>query len=347
MTARVGMMKRLIKNFSHNHEALIGKRLNKNVFSRSGTLCLTADVILTEEHLNALYDLGVVIEENDVDSDTEATTRLVDDAVLEVKHIFYHAKHSDQLFVRQIKHKVVPLIHTLIHKYSLSHLLTALQSKDDYTFRHSIAVGALATLIGEWLHVKKDDLEVLTTASILHDIGKMKIDSEILLSTGPLSNDQFREMKEHTVLGFDMIQSTPGLGERHALVALRHHERWDGSGYPYGLNGHCIDFLSRIVAVADVFHAMSSKRPYKDPLPFYKVIREMYYSTFGSFDPNIILTFTQKIMNSLIGSEVELSNGQIGKIIRINPSDLPNPLVQTKGRFIDLSMSPMYIDKIV
>src|SRR5699024_2163588 len=101
------------------------------------------------------------------------------------------------------------------------------------------------------------------------------------------------------LFGYEIIKDTQGTTEREAITALQHHERMDGSGYPFGLKKDKIDLFSRIVAVADVFHAMTSKRVYSDPSPLYKVLYEMYNESFGLLDPQITHLFIEKIMVSL------------------------------------------------
>ena len=121
------------------------------------------------------------------------------------------------------------------------------------------------------------------------------------------------------------------------MVALQHHEREDGSGYPLRLKSSHIDPISRIVAVADVFHAMSSKRPYHEEMPFYEVVKRMRQGFFGELDPNIVSVFLTNMIRNLIGRKVLLTDGRVGEVIYINPSDDTHPLIQIEHTFLDLS----------
>jgi HD-GYP domain-containing protein (c-di-GMP phosphodiesterase class II) len=144
-------------------------------------------------------------------------------------------------------------------------------------------------------------------------------------------------MKKHTIYGYDMIKNTVGSAHRHSIVALQHHEREDGSGYPLGLTGDKLDILSKIVAVADVFHAMTSKRVYHEAIPFHQVLHKMQQDAFGKLDPTITTVFMDKIMSKTIGSETLLTDGRRGRVVMINPHNRMNPLVSVNNDFIDLS----------
>jgi HD-GYP domain-containing protein (c-di-GMP phosphodiesterase class II) len=155
-------------------------------------------------------------------------------------------------------------------------------------------------------------------------------------------------VKKHTVFGYEMIKQSAGISERHATVALQHHEREDGSGYPFGLKGEQIDPYSKVVAVADVFHAMISRRVYKNPVPFYKVLQEMSDNVYGALEPGITLSFLKRIMDLLIGNSVVLSNGLEGRIIMVSAHDPIRPVVEVEGSYIDLSKEQeIHLERII
>ncbi|MGO4276076.1 HD-GYP domain-containing protein, partial [Paenibacillus sp. TAF58] len=139
------------------------------------------------------------------------------------------------------------------------------------------------------------------------------------------------------ILGYNMLKETVGINYRVALVALQHHERADGTGYPLQLKDSQLDRMSRIVAVADVFHAMSSKRPYHEMMPFYEVVSRMRKGFFGELDPHIVSVFLTNLIQNLIGRTVKLTDGRWGEVIYINPTDDTHPLVKIEESFIDLS----------
>src|SRR5690606_8804600 len=147
-------------------------------------------------------------------------------------------------------------------------------------------------------------------------------------------------LKTHTILGYERLRETVGLTHRQALVALQHHERLDGSGYPFGLKHDKIDLFSRIVAVADVFHAMCSTRLHRQPLSFHEVLYQMKNDSFGALDPVIVKRFIEKLMEAFIGQSVHLTSGEEGTLLMVHPHDPLRPLIRTKGGFLDLSRNP-------
>ncbi|MCH1627355.1 HD-GYP domain-containing protein [Ferdinandcohnia quinoae] len=309
----------------------------------------------TKQEIKSLqsHELDHIIQmlENDK-SFPERTISLIsqkiDDAVNQIQDIFNIVKQSDTIPLNEIKENILPIIKVASATPHFFHLFFKLQSSDEYTYRHNIGVGIIATLIGKWLSLPEKLLAKLTIAAILHDIGKVKIPLEILNKPGKLTKVEYEIVKQHTILGYEILKKSEGVSEDISLVALQHHEREDGKGYPYGIQGNEISYLAKIVAIADVFHAMSSNRVYHDATPFYIVIRQMNDDVFGKFDPTILVPFISKIMNSLIGNKVLLTDGSYGVIKMVNPYDLTNPLVQINNKIIDLSIEKsIQIERII
>jgi HD-GYP domain-containing protein (c-di-GMP phosphodiesterase class II) len=313
-----------------------GRRLNKNIYSAYGCLLLAADTLLTDEMLENLAANGVRLTDEDVRPDEDQCLDRILDAAAEMKSIYGRVRETEQIPVEDIYVRYIPKLRRILNKSGLISVLSELQRLDDYTYQHNVAVGVISTLIGKWLGYDEAELTGLSLAATLHDIGKVKVPEPILNKPEDLTADEFELMKQHTVFGYDLILNSLGPG-RVADVALQHHEREDGSGYPFGLHGHEIDEMSKIVAVADVFHAMTSKRVYKESAPFHLVMRQMWDCAFGSLSPAITTLFVKKVMESLIGSEVRLSDGHPAVIVMIHPDDPPNPVVRREGEFIDLS----------
>ncbi|MFE8702151.1 HD-GYP domain-containing protein [Cytobacillus sp. FJAT-54145] len=263
-------------------------------------------------------------------------TKKVDDASKQMEEMFQHIKDKGKIPLSEIKEDILPTIKQAAEIPHLYHLFYELNSKDEYTYRHTICVGIIATLIGKWLKLHPNDLTNLTLGATLHDIGKTKIPTEILNKPGKLTKEEYSEMKLHTVYGYELLKGIQTINERVALVALQHHEREDGRGYPFGLKSHQIDAFSKIVSIADVFHAMSSSRVYHQASPFYLVMKQMQEDAFGKFDPNIMLIFLYKLMDSLTGKKVQLTDGSFGTILMIHPYDPLRSLVKVNDQLIDL-----------
>lgn len=326
---------------NHSNEQYIGKQLAANLFNHSGVFVLPALTLLNSEHIRLITQHKIVLAPQDVlQVDSAAFYQLaVDECTAAMESIFEELRYTKtkRLPMLEIRNEVIPFIQQVSEKNDFYGILAALQTKDDYTYRHNVAVGIISTLLGKWLKLKPEELSMLTTAATLHDIGKVMIPDEILTKPGPLDAEEFELMKKHTTFGYEMIRDTAGTTHMQALVALQHHERMDGSGYPFGVMGHRITDFSKIVAVADVFHALTSDRFYRTAAPLYEVLKLMDDNVYGKLDPYICSVFIHKLMQSMIGNDVLLTDGRIGKIIMILAHDPLRPLVNIGEDFIDLS----------
>ena len=163
-------------------------------------------------------------------------------------------------------------------------LAAALDARDPYTMGHSLRVAEYSCVLASDL--EKDDFDNIHIAAHLHDIGKIGIRDNILLKCGKLTDDEFRQMEKHSIIGYEILSKCPPL-EEIAVIVRHHHERFDGLGYPDGIAGETIPFGSRIIAVADALDAMTSLRPYRNPIPFETAIEEIVEHSGEQFDPHV------------------------------------------------------------
>jgi putative nucleotidyltransferase with HDIG domain len=266
-------------------------------------------------------------------------SKQVDQAARQMEEIFDKISSTGVVPIQEIKNDIMPAIRQAAEIPHIYHLFYELKTKDEYTYRHTVCVGIIATLIGKWLNLSPADLNDLSLGATLHDIGKARIPAVILNKPGRLTQEEYREMKRHTVYGYNLLQNIPELNERVALIALQHHEREDGGGYPFSLRSEKIEKLAKIVAIADVYHAMSSSRVYHQAEPFHIVISQMQNDVFGKFDPSIMLVFLYRIMDSLVGRRVLLSSGEEGTIIMVDPYEPLRALIRCEDTLIDLRLN--------
>jgi response regulator RpfG family c-di-GMP phosphodiesterase len=170
---------------------------------------------------------------------------------------------------------------------SLTSLVSAIEAKDPYTQQHSSRVTEYSKKIADKLGCGYDDIHRLESTGPLHDIGKIGIHDSILNKPGILTNEEFKEIKNHPLIGVNIV--TPlGFDSFEQAIIRNHHERWDGKGYPDGLSGEDIPMLSRILSVADAFDAMNSNRAYRKSLPFSVSIKELERNSGTQFDPRVV-----------------------------------------------------------
>ncbi len=169
-------------------------------------------------------------------------------------------------------------------------LANTLEARDDYTGGHAREIAELAVALGERLGLAGDELEELRFGAIFHDIGKIAVPDEVLRKPAALTAAEWRLMERHTVVGAEILEPIPSLGDVRDLV--RHsHERWDGEGYPDGLAGERIPLGSRVIAVVDAWHAMVTDRPYRDAMSAGDADRELRAHAGSQFDPSVVDAF--------------------------------------------------------
>jgi HD-GYP domain-containing protein (c-di-GMP phosphodiesterase class II) len=321
-------------------EECIGMKLREDVMTMNGLVLVPAGTILSQAHLKLIQHHNIPLYElrfMAIETIQDTTFELVRQATNYAKDLFQRIRVNRRVPLLEIKHELIPMVREAAEIPNLFKLVEAIKAKDEYTHVHNIGVSVLATMLGQWMGLEENEVSLLALAAALHDVGKVRISDEILLKPDKLAQEEFAEMKRHTIYGYELLKEAPGLNPRIAFVALQHHEREDGSGYPLKLRTPQIDTLSRIVAVADIFHAMSSKRPYHEALPFYEVVNRMRQGFFGELDPSIVSVFLRNMVKSMIGKQVMLTDGRFAEVVYINPHDDTNPLVRVHNEFIDLS----------
>ncbi|WP_100405753.1 HD-GYP domain-containing protein [Bacillus solitudinis] len=251
----------------------------------------------------------------------------------ELKQIF-HNDQNHRSEIRRVETYILSLVKEMSEEKHLAGLMHDLQVKDDYTYRHNIGVSIISSMLAKWLNLTDEEINQVTLGGLVHDIGKARIDKNLLTKPGALSNEEYSAIKLHTILGYEFLKEDGSFSKEVCLMALEHHERGDGTGYPHQKKASQISYYSKIIAIADVFHAMTSDRVYRKGLSFYDVLREMKNDSFGRLDPLMIQVFIRKLMNMSIGNRAELNNGLIVEILFIPQEDPINPLVRSHKEFI-------------
>ncbi|MGD8190590.1 HD-GYP domain-containing protein [Brevibacillus ginsengisoli] len=260
-----------------------------------------------------------------------------DKAVHSLKNLLQQVQGGQNIPVMEVREAITPILQNVQDQPNIMLALSKVANIDTYTYEHSIAVGVFSYVIAKWMKVPEKEWMQIALAGTLLDIGKTKVDPKILWKPGKLTYNEFEEMKKHTLYGYQLIKASPGLNEGVALAALQHHEREDGSGYPLGLKGNQLHLYSKIVAVADVYHAMCSNRVYQQAASPYEVVDQLLQDSFGKLDPTIVHTFVNGITQFAVGTVVELSDGSLGKIVFTDRNYPTRPLVETNGDIINLA----------
>jgi putative nucleotidyltransferase with HDIG domain len=173
-------------------------------------------------------------------------------------------------------------------------LVSAVEARDPYTYGHSKKVNTYAVALAEAIGLSPDEVSKVSTAALLHDIGKIGIPDKVLNKKGKLDEENWQAVKAHARLGANIVGNMPNLVPCLGGI-LYHHERWDGGGYPEGLKGEEIPIGARILAIADTFEAMTAARPYRPAFPRAEVIKELRKDAGSKFDPKLVEVFVDLI----------------------------------------------------
>lgn len=334
----------------------IGCRLKKDIYNQQGILLLREGNVFTKYIIDKLIEKDIdlndfqeeIIPVIDGDKllDSDKQEMLVTHAVTEIKDVITKLKESEAPSTEVIENNIMPVVSHLSQNYDLVTLMQVLQSKDDYTFRHHIGVAVLASLLAKWLKLSESEIQLVTLGGLLHDIGKLQIPDDILNKEGPLFRSEFELVKKHTIFGYETLKKSGKFSEDICLMALEHHEREDGNGYPHRKKGNEINYYSKIIAICDIYHAMTSDRVYRKAQPVHKVLEQLRQDSFGKLEPKMTNIFIRRIMEMSIGNTVTLNNGEVGEIIYINHDDPTKPIVKTENQIIDLRKSNFYIENL-
>ena len=195
---------------------------------------------------------------------------------------------------------------------------SAIAKRDSDTDAHNFRVTVYAATVAEAAGLDGDELRGLIKGAFLHDVGKLGIRDAVLLKPGKLDAEEFGEMKRHVAHGLDIVDRSSWLRDAMAVVG-HHHEKWDGSGYGAGLSGEQIPLAARIFAVADVFDALTSRRPYKEPLPVDEALAILEKGRASHFDPGVLDLFApmaRELHRRVASDEGEASRAEVGALLQ-------------------------------
>jgi len=235
--------------------------------------------------------------------------KLFDHAMRSTRKLMRGVTVGEQLDVDELSGLVGHLIASVRGNEDVLHNLLLLKTYDEYTFTHSLNLGALGVLLGEALQLDRQALEIVGMAGILHDVGKCLVPKELISKPGQLTPDEFEVVKQHSRRGYEHLRGQKGLHPLVLRVTHEHHERQDGSGYPEGLTGEAIHPHSSLVSIADVFDAMTSDRIYHGRVSAHTAIRTLFNLRDKAFPRDMVDVFIKRLGVFPANSVVQLRNG--------------------------------------
>lgn len=291
---------------------------------------------LTEASIRKLAERGIagVFIKNDLCDNIQTQEfiepELKQELLLNTKKIFsdisQHHIITSSIY-KEIFQTATNLISYILDKDEFLINMIDIRDFDSYTYSHSLYVGLISALIGIQLELSRDLLQELTMAGLLHDIGKLDISSAIINKPGKLTDEEFDIIKLHPHNAASRLMQCNMFSDMLIKGIESHHEKYDGTGYAKHLHGEQIPLFGRIIALADVYDALVSKRSYRDGWSCGKAIEYMFSLSGTHFDPEILQCFLCVVSAYPVGSIVQLSNGSIGAVSRNTPGNCLRPTV--------------------
>lgn len=304
----------------------IGMINGRDIYGKDGILMLKEGQEITETNINRIINLGyqgIYIEDNishDIEIQTVITDSLRQKTIGAIKNIFSSIKENDSHDqfsnnMDQTKLLVENIIDEMMENKNLIINMVDLKMFDDYTYFHSVNVAVLSIIMGISLKLNRQDIYKLALGALLHDIGKVFVPKEILNKADKLTNEEMAEVQSHSEKGYQYLKDKWEIPLTSYLAVLYHHEKYDGTGYPNGKKRAGIHVFGRIIAIADVYDALISDRPYRKALLPSDAIEYIMGGSGVLFDPDIVNIFIRKVAPYPLGMCVKLSNGQVGIVV--------------------------------
>jgi len=299
-----------------------------------GVVLLKEGVRLNDHLIRKIRELGfeyIYIRDPhfaDVDFEEVISYDIRRQALVTLNESFYQIVRGQEAAVEPLKRLVDEIIDEVLSTKKSVVSLIQLRQHDDAVFSHSVNVAALSVFIGKFLRLSRQQLRILALGSLMHDLGKIRVPLEILNKPESLSEEEWHLIRKHSLWSAELMSEWVSEEAESVLIALQHHERLDGSGYPYGLSGEEIHFLSRICACADVYDALTVDRTYRKRFSYAEALEYLMGNASRLFDLQVVTTMVRHIAPYPVGETVRLTTGEIAVVVRLNEGLPIRPVVR-------------------
>lgn len=327
-----------------------GMALGQDIYDGSGRLLLAKHLLLNGQYISSLEFLGfpgVYIDDEftkGIEIQQIISPEIRSQALKMVYEIFTFDQERQELPVNEVKIRmtVESVVNDILNNGDVMCNMMDIKSYADYMYYHSINVGVLSAMIGAWCELDREDLYQLTTAAMLHDIGKKFIEPDIVNGAWPLKGEEREIWKTHPKLGADFLRNSYNFPSVVYTSVLEHHEWYNGQGYPLEKSNEEILLFARIIKVADCYDSLVSKRPNRKVQMPLETMEYMMAMSGVEFDPNLIRIFVRKIAAYPVGCEIELSNGMHAVVAKNFQDFTMRPLVKIieTGEMLNLRDDP-------
>jgi HD-GYP domain-containing protein (c-di-GMP phosphodiesterase class II) len=327
--------------------------LGRTIYGPNGRVLLRKGLVLREALISTLKKQnypGVYVDDEiskDIEVEDVIDDELRNDTTQKLKNLFVTLQDGTPSLnvleesVADLNEMINNLVDQVFNNKHMVYNLVDLKNHDDYTFRHSVNVSALSTVLGVALHFSRQALVYLARGALFHDIGKMFLDKDILNKKGELTPEEYEHVKEHSQRGFEYVKTKLNFSAQESIAILQHHEKVDGTGYPHGRVGRDIHLNAQVVSIADVFDAMTSYRVYHDARLPSEAMEYIMGNVGQRFDAGVVDAFLKKVAAYPTGITVQLSNGLKGIVCENFEGMTMRPRIKL---FTDNPAEPVYID---
>ena len=320
-----------------------GMILAKPVFNLNGTKLLEKNYTLDEKMITRLENAGAkrlwVTDDSNLFLKDFVPQKIYNETVKELEDVqakVTKGKSFDAYTVNEVAHELVEQI--IANEMPFAEMVR-MKLTENTVLEHMVDVSLLSIITAKALGMDKLDMRFLGFASLVHDVGKIFVPAEILAKPAKLNESEMRLVKKHPQIGYDILSGIEGINKHTLNVALQHHERLDGSGYPHGLQGKHIKLFSRIVAIADIYTAVIREKSYRPRIPIYEAGELLWSDAGAKLDRKLTSVFLRNVVAFPLRSSVKLNNGKVGKVVYQNSEFPTRPIVSIDGEMTDLSES--------
>lgn len=333
----------------------VGDIIAEDIRNNQGIVLVVENTILNEFILNKLINLGIewisiyVRKLNDRKEELTVFHIIKDyeNCIDYLKDIINKLTAGVEIEYDMVLNSFHILYEYIDHVELIVECLNRVKNHDEYTFSHSLNVGLYSMLIAKWLRIPEEHVKNILIAGLLHDIGKSKIPLSILNKNGKLTTYEYEIIKTHTVLGYELAKNIKQIPNEVKDTILMHHVREDNTGYPNHRVKKKLNLYAKIVSIADVYDAITSRRVYKEKETPFEAFKMFLTTGTYQFDTKILQTFLTNMSVNYIGSKVMLCDGNIGEIVYIPPQNIIDPIVQIDCNFHDLAICDFYITELL
>ena len=340
-----------------------GMKIDQSIIDKTGRVLIARGTILDSYLIDGLKRLGingVYIREGKVDEPvqgdetvTEAAQKKIDKLKVTDRNkvnlsesvkkrvqegiSFLYSNTSSENLADTTKSIATDLLKAIEDNDALAVDISMLKVSDEYTFKHSVDVATMAMVVAKKMGYSEEEVHDIGVAGLLHDIGKSKIPNEILNKPGRLTDEEFAIMKQHPLMGYNILKDNEGLKDTIKYAVLQHHEKINGQGYPMGVEAEKITSFAKILTVVDIYDALVTERPYKAAFSQRDAVEMLMAMTY-ELDMDALKGFLGSVILYPVGCIVELSNGEKAKVVENYPDYILRPKVVgiKSGKVYDL-----------